>query len=576
MKKAAQSQISTTRKPKTVFLETFGCQMNELDSELVRGHLKAMGYGFVADPEQADVILYNTCSVREQAENKVWSRIGIQGLRKKEGANFVLGVIGCMAERDGTDMIRRFPQVDLMCGPGELDKLPLLIDNVCKTEAVQLADRVALQGNNSRRASTLDAANDNLELLDLSRAFDPDASFGGGKSAYVRITRGCNKFCTYCVVPYTRGAEVHRPPDSIVDECKKLADQGVIEVTLLGQTVNHYIYTHGTALSAEGLEVPQVGPGAAAFKNGRAKPGPSAAPARVSGGLSARTTTFADLLKRIHDEVPAIQRLRFVTSFPRDFGDDILQVIADSPRICRYLHVPAQSGSNRILKLMNRGYTAEEYLEFLDRARGYLPDVCIAGDFIVGFPTETDEDFELTTSLLRNARCKNSFIFKYSARPGTAAIDRFADDVPEHVKRRRNNELLRVQSEVSAQVHAECVGRTVEVFVEQVSRANVVEERQRALSATHSHSKCGATALTISANGSTGAQSAATAELQQDASSVSHSTQMSGRTGGDLIAVFDLPPNLRADDLLGRIVRVEVTGSAPLLLHGRLVNGAPE
>src|SRR5688572_1365685 len=194
---------------KNIYLETFGCQMNELDSELVRGHLGALGYNFTTDQSAADVVLYNTCSVREQAENKVWSRVGLMGLRKKQGQKFVLGVIGCMAEREGPAMIRRFPHIDLMCGPGELDKLPMLIDNALKTDGLEMAElgglggRIALQGSNSRRSSTLAAAEDNLEMLDLSRVFDPDRSTSGGagggnrRSAYVRITRGCNKFCTY-------------------------------------------------------------------------------------------------------------------------------------------------------------------------------------------------------------------------------------------------------------------------------------------------------------------------------------------------------------------------------------------
>jgi len=195
-----------------LYLETFGCQMNVLDSELVLGQLRAQGYESVEDRDDADVIIYNTCSVREQAENKVWSRVGIHGLEKKAGARMVLGIIGCMAEREGPQMMRRFPQIDLMCGPGELDKLPLLLDNAFKTEAVHRADRIALQGNTNRRTATLSAASDNLEMLDLSRAFDPDAlgkSALERRSAYVRITRGCNKFCSFCVVPMTRGPEVH-------------------------------------------------------------------------------------------------------------------------------------------------------------------------------------------------------------------------------------------------------------------------------------------------------------------------------------------------------------------------------
>ncbi|MEC8115021.1 MAG: radical SAM protein, partial [Planctomycetota bacterium] len=223
-----------------VHLETFGCQMNELDSELVRSQLSALGYVFTDDRTQADVVIYNTCSVREQAENKVWSRLGIDGVEKQEGREVIVGVIGCMAEREGPGLLKRFPQVDLMCGPGELDKLPLLIDNASKNADEDI--RTALQGSTTRRSQTLGAAADRLELLDLSRAFDPDHAGFAGRSAYVRITRGCNKFCTYCVVPHTRGPEIHRPPDHIVEECKRLEQQGVLEITLLGQTVNHYLY----------------------------------------------------------------------------------------------------------------------------------------------------------------------------------------------------------------------------------------------------------------------------------------------------------------------------------------------
>lgn len=525
---------------KSIYLETFGCQMNELDSELVRGHLGALGYQFTDDSESADIILYNTCSVREQAENKVLSRVGQVGLAKREqGRRVVLGVIGCMAEREGANMIRRYPQIDLMCGPGELDKLPMLLDNVMKTEAVEVADRIALQGSNARRSSTLAAAEDNLEMLDLSRAFDPDRAAAGGRSAYVRITRGCNKFCTYCVVPHTRGPEVHRPPDAIVEECRRLADQGVIEVTLLGQTVNHYIYTHGLALSVNGRELPQVGPGAEVFAKlntgSQSHGGPAPSGERV--------TTFAQLLKRIHDEVPAIQRLRFVTSYPRDFGDDILQVMAESPRICRYIHVPVQSGSNRILKAMNRGYTVEQYLEFVDRVRAYLPDACIAGDIIVGFPTETDEDFEMTKDLLRRVRFKNNFIFKYSPRPGTVAIRRFEDDVPEAIKRQRNNELLELQSEISAEIHRDYIGQSVDVFVEQISQRTVRRSSSKVLLGWESG----------------GEDAEATTRIQ-----------MSGRTGGDLIVVFDLPDGANPDDMIGTITPVHITDSGPLILYGRV------
>ncbi|TVQ51122.1 MAG: radical SAM protein [Phycisphaerales bacterium] len=534
--------VKSTSEPRpnapTVYLETFGCQMNELDSELVEGHLTALGYRFTKNVDHADIVLYNTCSVREQAENKALSRIGQIGIKKRDGRNIVLGVIGCMAEREGAAMVKKYPQIDLLCGPGELDKLPMLLDNVLKTgasaDADRAIDRIALQGSNARRTGTLQAAEDSLEMLDLSRAFDPDRAEAGGRSAYVRITRGCNKFCTYCVVPHTRGPEVHRTPDAIVEECKMLADQGVIEITLLGQTVNHYRYTHGSALTIEGREAPQVGPGLKAFRQSEVA-SPGAASPGAASPLGARTTTFADLLHRIHEEVPAIQRLRFVTSYPRDFTDDALRVMAESPRICNYLHVPAQSGSDRILKLMNRGYTRAEYLEFIDRAKSFMPDVSIAGDIIVGFPTETEEDFELTKSLLRAVPFKNNFIFKYSPRPGTVAIDRFEDDVPDEVKRRRNNELLALQAEISAEVHAGWVGRSVDVFVEKVSRESKTRQGQ--------------------------------VELGW----VKPRVQMSGRTGGDLITVFDLPEPMQPADLIGRIVPVRVTGYRSLLLQGEFV-----
>ncbi len=526
---------------RTVYLETFGCQMNELDSELVRGHLESLGYRFTTDPKQASILLYNTCSVREHAENKAYSRIGLAGVRKREGEDLLVGVLGCMAERDGVDMLRRHPQVDLLCGPGELDKLPALIDNAARTAAAAaetgrraVEGRVALAGNTSRRTAALAATEDDLESLDLARAFDPDRAAGRTKSAYVRITRGCNKFCTYCVVPYTRGAEVHRPPDGIIEECRRLAESGVMEVTLLGQTVNHYRYTHGVAVTVDGVERPQVGPGLSAFRN------------EVVDDPA--VTTFAKLLARIHDEVPELARIRFLTSYPRDFGDDVLEAMATRPRICRYLHLPAQSGSNRILKLMNRGYTVEEYLEFVERVRRWLPDACIAGDIIVGFPTETDEDFEATKDLLRRVPFKNNYIFKYSPRPGTVAIDRFPDDVPEEVKKVRNNELLALQAEIGAAVHADWVGREVEVLVERITDRQSPEARSEADSR-----------VTLGIGLSSGPTGTRTA---------TESVQVSGRTPGDLITVFEVGSRPAAEALLGTIVRVRIESSGPLILRG--------
>ncbi|MHC4995292.1 MAG: radical SAM protein, partial [Planctomycetota bacterium] len=219
--------MNDANREKSVFLETFGCQMNVLDSELVIGQLKGLGYGLTEDPAAADVVLYNTCSVRAAAEDKVYGRLGEVTHIKRQRPDVVVGVIGCMAERDGEALIKKYPQVDLMCGPSELDKVPMLIDNVIKTQTAQ----TALVGHTSRRSSTLDAAKDDLEMLDLSRSV---SAVDHGGAAYVRITRGCNKFCTYCVVPFTRGPEIHRPPEHIIEECRKLAEAGIIEVTLLG------------------------------------------------------------------------------------------------------------------------------------------------------------------------------------------------------------------------------------------------------------------------------------------------------------------------------------------------------
>jgi tRNA-2-methylthio-N6-dimethylallyladenosine synthase len=351
-------------------------------------------------------------------------------------------------------------------------------------------------GATARRSSTLEAAQDNLELLDLSRSISPEDDV---RQAYVRITRGCNKFCTYCVVPYTRGPEVHRPPQNIIEEVGRLADAGAREVTLLGQTINHYAYRHGDG----------------------------------------RTTSFAELLYQVHEAVPDLPRLRFVTSFPRDFTDEALQAMRDCSRICRYLHVPAQSGSDRILKLMNRGYTAGQYYDFIHRARAYMPDVCIASDFIVGFPTETDEEFRQTVEMVRRCRFKNSFIFKYSPRPGTIAIQRHVDDVPEATKRQRNNDLLAVQQQVCDQLNREMVGKTVSVLVEGESK--LMSKRS--------------------------AYPASNVELgwEKRAPRTTAQTQMVGRTSGDQIVVFD-----GALSLKGELVDIRIDRGQNLTLFGTL------
>jgi tRNA-2-methylthio-N6-dimethylallyladenosine synthase len=504
-------QIEKPMKRK-LFLETFGCQMNQLDSELVLGQLRAQGYEAVPDRERADVIIYNTCSVREHAEQKVWSRLGELRDRKAREPGLVIGVIGCMAERDGVNLFKKYPHVDLLCGPGELDKLAGMVHNAA-VAATAVADgdaltdrqgdmhggrQVALMGATARRSSTLEAAVDNLELLDLSRSISPGEM---PAQAYVRITRGCNKFCTYCVVPHTRGPEVHRPPTNIIEEVKRLVASGVREVTLLGQTVNHYSHIDE----------------------------------------SGRKTTFADLLYQVHKAVPDLPRLRFVTSFPRDFSNEALQAMRDCPRICRYLHIPAQSGSDRILRLMNRSYTAESYRDLIQRAREMMPDICLASDFIVGFPTETDADFAATVELLRDCRFKNSFIFKYSPRPGTVAIDRHADDVPEEIKRRRNSELLEAQRQVSEANNSQMIGVRTRVLVESQSRL-----AQRPVNATSGAVELG--------------------WERRSAAAVTEMVQLIGRTAGDQIVAFDGDP-----DLVGELVDIEITSARSLTLFGRIL-----
>lgn len=405
-----------------IFLETYGCQMNVLDSELVRGQFESLGYRFVDTPEQAGIVLMNTCSVRALSEQKVWSFLGRLGLAKKDRNSLIIGVLGCMAEREGPAILKRMPHVDVVCGPSHLDRLPGLIDNARQNKGSQ----AALAGHVSRRSAVRDLASDGVEALDMSRSLTAIAAPGGvRRQAYVRITRGCNKFCAFCVVPYTRGPEVHRPAAHIVEEIQKLVDGGVREVTLIGQTVNHYEFEDG-----------------------------------------GKTTSFADLLSQVHEGVPDLWRLRFLTSYPRDFTNDALDVMAQSARICPYLHIPVQSGSNSVLKRMNRGYSVEGYFDLLERARSRMPNIRLAGDMIVGFSGESEQDHQASLELLRQARYKSCYVFKYSPRSGTVAARRLPDDVPEAEKKARNLQMLAVQSEISLTHHQALIGQDVQVLVE--------------------------------------------------------------------------------------------------------------
>jgi tRNA-2-methylthio-N6-dimethylallyladenosine synthase len=405
--------------PRHFFIQTVGCQMNILDSELLAAELLRAGHEQADSLGRADLVLLNTCSVRQHAEDKIYSLLGRLKELKQERPALIVGVLGCMAQKDRHEIFRRAPHVDLVVGPGQLDKLPALIEQVAAGGGPQLEislDRVGLDRASVERSFV---------------QFSPDRTAAprpAPHQAMVRIMFGCDNFCTYCVVPRVRGPEQSRPAVEIVEEVRRLAAAGCLEVTLLGQTVNSYRDTTGP-----------------------------------------RTIELVELLYMLH-EIDGIRRLRFVTNHPKYMTDALLQAMRDLPKVSPYLHVPAQSGSNAILERMKRGYTVEFYREMLARIRAAIPHAAITSDFIVGFCGETEDDFRQTADLVRDARFKNSFIFKYSGRPGTKADELYADDVPEAVKRRRNNELLVIQNAISLEDNQPLLGRTVEILVEGPSK----------------------------------------------------------------------------------------------------------
>jgi len=384
----------------------FGCQMNRHDAEVLAGALEAEGYTGAESPEDADILLYTTCSVREHAEQRVWSHLGRWRSRRASGAMRALGVIGCMAERLGEKIRKRMPHVDIVAGPGRLAEVPGIIREIIEGRGPVLA-------TGAPRGETA--------ALDPARASRPRAF-----QAYLAAMRGCDGGCTYCIVPRVRGREKSVPPEAIARAAEDLVAKGAVEITLLGQNIDRY-----------GL------------------------------GLGPKTT-LAELLRRVAP-TPGLRRLRFVTSQPRDVTDDLLRAMADLDNVCPYLHAPAQSGSDRMLKAMRRGYTRSQYVRMLQRARDLVPGVEVASDFVVGFPGETDADFEETLSLVRSARLQGAFIFKYSPRPGTAAA-RLADDVPDQVKRERHRILSEAQRAVQLDLNRALVGSEVEVLAEGKSR----------------------------------------------------------------------------------------------------------
>ncbi len=407
---------------KQLYIQTVGCQMNLLDSELVVGALRKHGYELTDAVGRADVVLFNTCSVRQHAEDKIYSALGRLKHRKRKNPELVIGVLGCMAQKDQELIFRRAPHVDLVAGPGQLRRVPELIEQVERDRERQIAVSLPRTGGSRQ------------EVTDSFDEYDPDRMAAMRPlpfQAFLRIMMGCDKFCTFCIVPSVRGPEQSRPPEAIIAEAHKLAGEGCLEITLLGQTVNSY-----RVKAADG-----------------------------------RTYRLSDLLAAIHD-IDGIRRIKFITNFPRDMSDDLLDAVRELPKVSPYLHVPAQHGSNEVLKRMKRGYTVELYEEMLARVRERLPHAAVSSDFIVGFCGETDREHELTSDLVRRCRFKNSFVFKYSPRPGTRAFDSLPDDVPEDVKKLRNNELLAIQNQISLESNRGFVGQTVEILVEGPSKSS--------------------------------------------------------------------------------------------------------
>ncbi len=394
---------------KLLYLETYGCQMNVADSEVVASVMQMAGYGTTETLDEADAIMINTCSVRDNAEQRIFARLGqLNALRRRRPRRLIIGVIGCMAERM-KDVLIRDHGVDLVAGPDSYLQLPDLI-------------AAAEQGQK--------AIDVQLSTTETYRDIIPQRIGGSRVSGFISIMRGCNNFCTYCIVPYTRGRERSREPQSIMGELADLQQRGFKEVTLLGQNVNSYLY----------------------------KPADASAP-----------VDLAALLTMVAEAAPDM-RVRFTTSNPEDLSDEIIDTMARHDNICNHIHLPVQSGSNKVLRLMNRKYTREWYLDRIARIRAAMPDCGISTDMFTGFHDESEDDFQETLSLMREVGFDSAFMFKYSERPGTYASKHLPDNVPEPVKIDRLNRMIALQNELSLLSNQRDVGRTMEVLVEGYSK----------------------------------------------------------------------------------------------------------
>lgn len=387
---------------KRLYIETYGCQMNVADSEVVASVMRMAGYEMTESIDEADAVFLNTCSVRDNAEQKIYHRLEALKAMRTKGRRLIIGVLGCMAERVRESLINDHG-ADLVAGPDAYLSLP---DLIAQAEA------------------GLKAVNIELSTTETYRDITPQRLHSARVSGFVTIMRGCNNFCHYCIVPYTRGRERSRDIESILNEVRDLRDRGFKEVTLLGQNVNSY--------AADGI-------------------------------------TFPTLLRRVAQEVPTM-RVRFTTSHPKDMSDDTLRVIAELPNVCRHIHLPVQSGADRILKLMNRKYTRAWYMERVEAIRRIIPDCGLTTDIFVGYHSETEEDHKESLSLMREVCYDAAYMFKYSERPGTYASKHLPDDVPEEMKLRRLAEMIELQTKLSAEANARDEGRTFEVLVEGFSK----------------------------------------------------------------------------------------------------------
>ena len=447
------------RAPRRAYVETYGCQMNQSDGELMQGVLAAHGYEITHSPEGADVVLVNTCAIREHAEQRVIGRVGELSRLKREKPDLVIGVTGCMAQRLGTQLLEKAPYIDLVMGPDGYRSLAEVIEDIGSEGGVavavapasqQEADRdantevdspaavggVSAPGQRARRAlPVLDAAA--TEYMDDGRvavlSFDADEHYEGipirraeGVSAWVSVQRGCDHRCTYCIVPYVRGPEKNRDPAMVLREVREVAEQGISEVTLLGQTVNSY--AHGD-------------------------------------------WSFARLLREVA-RVDGIRRVRFMSPHPRDVTPELVEVMASEPHVCRQLHLPAQSGSDRVLKRMVRRYTVDEFMSKVEMVRAAMPDIALSTDIIVAFPGETDEEYEATLDLMRSVRFDDAYLYRYSLRDGTPATRLPQEQfLPDDVAQARLTRLIDVHREIQAEINAAEVGDTVEVLVERAAKS---------------------------------------------------------------------------------------------------------